>query len=112
MNDIGIQCEFLLPPVITSTPMKRSIAVPKLNSSDISDDDDDEDGTVADTTESTVYQETTSASEPESDIPVEKQQTFLVFEFALLLIFSICFMCRSTYTSIEKVTIGSLLRIK
>ena len=79
--------------------------------SDISDDDD-QDGTVPDTTESTVYQETTSASKPESDIPVEKQQTFLVFEFALLLIFSICFMCRSTYTSIEKVTIGSLLRIK
>ena len=95
--------------------MKHSIAVPKLNISDISDDDDDddeEDGNVADTTESTVCQETTSASEPESDIPVKKQQTFLVLESALLLLFSLCFMCRSTYTSIEKVTIGSLLRIK
>ena len=64
-----------------------------------------------------MYQETTSASDPESDgsaadVPVEKQQTYLIFESALLILFSICFMCRSTHTSIEKVTFGSFLRIK
>ena len=39
------------------------------------------------------------------------QQTYLVFESALLLLFSICFMCRSTYISIEKFTRGSFLCI-
>ena len=64
----------------------------------ISDDIiDNEGGTVADTTQSTLYEETTSGSEPESDLSVEKQQTYLVFESALLLLFSICFMCRSMH---------------
>ena len=77
---IGIQCELLLPPPITSTPAdptKASVGTPTL--SDISDVDDDiiddEGGTVADTTQSTLYEETTSGSEPESDLSVEKQQT-------------------------------------
>ena len=69
---IGIQCELLLPPPITSTPTKASVGTPTL--SDISDVDD-EGGTVADTTQSTLYEETTSGSEPESDLSVEKQQT-------------------------------------
>ena len=69
---IGIQCELLLPPPITSTPTKASVGMPTL--SDISDVDD-EGGTVADTTQSTLYEETTSGSEPESDLSVEKQQT-------------------------------------
>ena len=105
-SHIGIQCELLLPPPITSTPTKASVGTPIL--SDISDVDDDiiddEGGTVADTTQSTLYKETTSGSEPESDLSVEKQQTYLVFESALLLLFSICFMCRSIYISIEKFT--------
>ena len=117
--DVGIQCELLLPPIMTSTPTKGRVTVPKPNMSDISDDDnndnnDDKSDTIADSTKSIIYQETTASedSEPESDLPVEKQQTYLVFESALLLLFSICFMCRSTYTSIEKVTIGSFLCIK
>ena len=60
----------------------------------------------------TLYEDPTSASEPESDLPVEKRQTYLVFESALLVLFSICFICRSTYTSIEKFTRGSFLCIK
>ena len=72
---IGIQCELLLPPIMTSTPMKGSIAVPEPNVSDISDDNDDNE--VADSTKSTIYQETTSASEPEPNLPVEEQQTYL-----------------------------------
>ena len=111
VSHIGIQCEILLPPVITSTPTKANVAVPESNISDISDADNDDDN-VADVTQSSVYQETTSASEPESDVPVEKQQIYLIFESCLLMLFTICFMCRSTYTSIEKVTIGSFLRIK
>ena len=102
----------MLPPVVgTSTPTKANIAVPASSISDVSDIDDD-DNNIADITQSSVYLQTTSASEPESDVPVEKQQTYLIFESALLMIFSICFMCRSTYTSIEKITIGSFLRIK
>ena len=97
----------MLPSVTTSTP---NFAVPESNISDVSDIDEDDN--VADITQLSIYQETTSASEPESDVPVEKQQTYLIFESSLLILFSICFMCRSTYTSIEKVTIGSFLRIK
>ena len=111
VSHIGIQCEILLPPVITSTPTKANVAIPESNISDISDADNDDDN-VADITQSSVYQETTSASEPESDVPVEKKQIYLIFESCLLMLFTICFMCRSTYTSIEKVTIGSFLRIK
>ena len=121
VSHIGIQCELILPPVITSKPTKAGIGSPKPNISisddndddyDDDDDDDAESGTAVDNTQSTVYEETTSASEPESDIPVEKQQTYLVFESALLLLFSICVMCRSTYTSTEKFTIGSCLQSK
>ena len=109
VNHIGIQCKLILPPVITSTPTKAGIGAPKPNiyiSDDDDDDDDAESGIAVDNTQSTVYEETTSASEPESDIPVEKQQKYLMFESALLLLFSICVMCSSTYTSIEKFTIG------
>ena len=112
VSHIGIQCELLLPPVVsTSTPTKANVAVPASNISDVSDIDDD-DNNIADITQSSVYLQTTSASEPESDVPVEKQRTYLIFESALLMLFSICFMCKSTYTSIEKITIGSFLRIK
>ena len=109
---IGIQCELLLPPAITSTPTKATVAVPKPDVGDYYDDTDDEGDTTADTTQSTLYEEATSASETESDLPVDKQKTYLIFESALLLLFSICFICRSTYISIEKVMIGSFLRIK
>ena len=112
VSHIGIQCELLLPPVVsTSTPTKANVAVPASNISDVSDTDDD-DNNIADITQSSVYLQTTSASEPESDMPVEKQRTYLLFESALLMLFSICFMCRNTYTSIEKTTIGSFLHMK
>ena len=107
---VGIQCELSLPPVTTSTLTKANVAVPESNISDVSDIDDDDN--VADITQSSNYQETNNASEPESDVPVEKQQAYSIFESSLLILFSICFMCRSTYTSIEKVTIGSFLCIQ
>ena len=78
VSHIGIQCELLLPPSLTSTPKKASVGASKPVLSDISEVDDitnDEGGTAADTTQSTLYEETTSASEPESDLSVEKQQT-------------------------------------
>ena len=88
VSHIGIQCELLLPPVVnTSTPTKANVAVPKSNISDVSDIDDD-DNNIADITQSSVYLQTTSASEPESDVPVEKQRTYLIFESALLTLFS------------------------
>ena len=97
-HHIGIQCELLLPQAtITSTPTKASTGTSKPTiSSDISDVDDDindEGGTDADTTQSTLYEDPISTSEPESALPVEKQQTYLVFESALLVLFSICFIC-------------------
>ena len=115
VSHIGIQCELLLSPALTSTPTKASVGASKPILSDINDVDDDinddEGDTAADTTQSTLYEETTSASEPESGLSVEKQQTYLVFESALLLLFSICFMCRSIYILIEKFTRGSFLCI-
>ena len=112
VQELGLEWELLLPPVVsTSTPTKANVAVPELDISDVSDIDDD-DNNITDITQSSVYLQTTSASEPESDVPVEKQRTYLIFESALLTLLSICFMCRSTYTSIEKVTIGSFLCIK
>ena len=91
VSHIGIQCELLLPQApITSTPTKASTGTSKPTiSSDISDVDDDindEGGTDADTTQSTLYEDPISTSEPESDLPVEKQQTYLVFESALLVL--------------------------
>ena len=75
VSHIGIQCKLLLPAVITSTPTKANAAVLESNILDISDVDDDDN--VADITQSSVYQETTSASEPESDVSVEKQQMYI-----------------------------------
>ena len=75
VSHIGIQCELLLPPSLTSTPTKASVGASKPILSDVSDVDDitdDEGGTAADTTESTLYEETTSASEPELNLSVEK----------------------------------------
>ena len=39
---IDIQCELLLPPAITSTPTKATVAVPKPDVGDYYDDTDDE----------------------------------------------------------------------
>ena len=71
-----------------------------------SDDDDNdmhESSTAVDTTQSTLYEET-SVSESELDVTtVEKQKAYVIFESALMLLFSTCFMCRSTYIVINKV---------
>ena len=48
----------------------------------------------------------------QSSLPPEKQRTFLVFESALLLLFSSCLFCKSIKTEIEKKLVGSFLRIK
>ena len=116
-SDFGIQCELILPPAIaTSTPTKAGVGVSKPIISDIStiDDDDNDDvyegNTTVDTTQSTLYEET-SVSESELDLEVENQKTYLIFESALMLLFSICFMCRRTYIVINKATIGSFLCI-
>ena len=116
-SDVGIQCELILPPAIaTSTPTKAGVGVSEPIISDIStsDDDDNDDvyegSTAVDTTQSTLYEET-SMSESELNLAVENQKTYLIFESALMLLFSICFICRSTYIVINKATIGSFLRI-
>ena len=100
---------------VTSTPVKDSILV-VVSDTDISDINDLEDeSTTVDATESTAYHESIiSTLEPDDSFPVEKQSTYLVFESALLLLFSTCFFCRSSFCTIQKQkwTVGSLLRIK
>ena len=52
------------------------------------------------------------SSEDEGQIPLEKQMTFLVFESALMLLFSTCVACGSTVVSIKRHIIGTFLSIK
>ena len=130
VRHVGVQCDLLCPQVTTnsnlepespqrnsrpviSTPVKDSIPV-MVSDTDISDINDLEDeSTTVDATESTTYHESSmSTIEPDDTFPVEKQSTYLVFESALLLLFSACFICRSSFCTIEKWTVGSLLRIK
>ena len=58
------------------------------------------------------FESSTSTTESDDYVPAEKQSTYLVFESALLLLFSTCFFCRSPFSTIEKWTVGSLLCIK
>ena len=44
-------------------------------------------------------------------MPPHKQRTFIVFESALMLLFSMCAYCRSRCTNITKTVKGSFLRI-
>ena len=46
-----------------------------------------------------------------SSLPPHKQRCFIVFESALLLLFTVCSYCRSRYTRVSKATVGSFLRI-
>ena len=116
---VGVQCDLLCPPVtptisdsspgpVTSTPKKGNISG-VLSEVDISDINDLESTTV-DATESTAYYDS-STTEPEDPLPVEKQPTYLVFESALMLLFSTCYFCKSAFVTIEKWTVGSLLHI-
>ena len=124
---VGVQCDLLCPQdssprpeslernsgPVTSTPIKDSIpvAVTDVDISDVSDLEDDT--TTVDATESTAYFESsTSTMESDDSMPAEKRSTYLVFESALLILFSTCFFCRSPFSTIEKWTLGSLLRIK
>ena len=44
-------------------------------------------------------------------VPAERQNTYLIFEASLLVLFSSCMFCRSCSTKIRKFTIGSFVRI-
>ena len=105
---VGVQCDLLCPQdssprpeslernsgPVTSTPIKDSIpvAVTDVDISDVSDLEDDT--TTVDATESTAYFESsTSTMESDDSMPAEKQSTYLVFESALLILFSTCFFC-------------------
>ena len=103
---------------LTSTPTKASVGASKPILSDtykvhVDDITDHSMERYCSTAQSTIVVANIPPvrSEPELNLSVEKQQTYLVFESALLLLFSICFMCRSTYISIEKFTRGSFLCI-
>ena len=81
-----------------------------LNISYFSDEDDDGDAETVYITESTNYQETASASEPESNVPVEKQPTYLVFKPALY--YFLLDLCMEALLLLSKILTGSFLCIK
>ena len=117
---VGVQCDLLcLAPTthsipVTSTPTKGSTLL-QLSEADISDinDFDDDVNTTVDATESTEYHDSSSSiTDLDNSLPAGKQPTYLVFESALMLLFSTCFICKSKFVTVEKLMFGSLLRIK
>ena len=96
-------------PTVTSTPTKTATSL-QLSDADISDINDLEDDVNA--TESTVYHDSSSSTDFDNSLPADKQPTYLVFESALMLLFSNCFICKSNFVTVEKLMVGSLLRIK
>ena len=117
MRHVGVQCDLLCPALsansipVTSTPTKGSTSLQlSMDMSDINDLEDDV-NTTADATESTAY-DSSSSTDLDNSLPVDKQPTYLVFESALMLLFSICYICKSKFVAVEKVVVGSLLRIK
>ena len=108
MCDVAVQCDPLDPPM-TSTP-KKAEKVPAIEDEDPFELTEEEES-EADVTGSTIYQDTTT-SEDKEQIPLEKQLTFLVFESALMLLFSTCVACGSAFVSIKRNVIGSFLSVK
>ena len=108
MCDAAVQCNLLDPPM-TSTP-KKGEKVPAIEDEDPFELTEEEES-EADVTGSTIYQDTTT-SKDEGQIPLEKQLTFLVFESALMLLFSTFVACGSAFVSIKRHIIGSFLSIK
>ena len=117
---VGVQCDLLCPAPttdsipVTSTPTKSSTLL-QLSEADISDinDFDDDVNTTVDATESTEYHDSSSSiTDLDNSLPADKQPTYLVFESALMLLFSTCFICKSKFVTVEKLMFGSLLRIK
>ena len=119
VRHVGVQCDLLCPapsassiPVtstpVTSTPTKGSTSLQlSMDMSDINDLEDDV-NTTADATESTAY-DSSSSTDLDDSLPVDKQPTYLVFESALMLLFSICYICKSKFVAVEKVVVRSLL---
>ena len=108
MCDAAVQCDYcnLLEPQMTSTPKKQTAqATEDATPFEITEESE------ADVTESIIYQETTTSEEDEQ-IPLEKQMTFLVFESALMLLFSTCVACGSAFVSIKHHIMGSFLSVK
>ena len=117
---VGVQCDLLCPAPpansipVTSTPTKGSTSL-ELSDTDISEINDLEDdvntSTTVDATESTVYHDS-SSTDLDDSLPADQQPTYLVFESALMLLLSSCFICKSKFVTVEKLMVGSLLRIK
>ena len=106
--DAAVQCDYcdLLEPQMTSTPKKETAQTTEdATPFEIIEESE------ADVTESTIYQETNTLEEDE-EIPLEKQMTFLVFESALMLLFSTCVACGSAFVSIKRHIMGSFLSVK
>ena len=118
MFHVGVQCDLLCPASpansipVTSTPTKGSTSL-QLSDTDISEINDLEDdvNTTVDATESTGYHDS-SSTDLDNSLPADQQPTYLVFESALMLLFSSCFICKSKFVTVEKLMVGSLLCIK
>jgi len=59
----------------------------------------------------TSHRSQTSPKPMNTSIPPDSQSTYLVFESALLLLFTICRYCANTTTDVKRATTGSFLRI-
>ena len=101
-RDIGIQCDFT--ERITSTPV-RELFVPPNFIETCASDDNLSDSSYHDSQCSSVN-ESLESSQHTNDI---NGKCYLVFESALMLLFSICKFCCSSANHVTKTTVGSLL---
>ena len=107
---VSAQCDLLCPAPpansipVTSIPIKSGTSL-QLSDTDISDINDLEDDV------NTTVDATGSSTDLDNYLPADKQPIYLVFESALMLLFSSCFICKSKFVIVEKLMVGSLLRI-
>uniref|UniRef100_A0A1X7U564 THAP-type domain-containing protein n=1 Tax=Amphimedon queenslandica TaxID=400682 RepID=A0A1X7U564_AMPQE len=97
-NEVGIQCNLL--PEFTLPQGTNELE------NDYSDDDDDE----SDICDDDNYLDEDSCCD--SSLTNDEKQKYIVYEDALLSLFSKCYQCKSHDVSVTKLVIGSFLRIK
>ena len=107
--DAGVQCGLFVPSIpLTSAPRKSSIYEVDISYTDIND--------TIDATESTGYTASEDFDSKEDNscaesAEVDKETTYLVFETAILLLFSISFACTGKAVTITKTVKVFFLRI-
>ncbi|XP_065885779.1 uncharacterized protein [Dysidea avara] len=112
VHDVGVQCDLLSPMhmssshlPLTSTPIKDAADFYETDTTTTEEGIDD---TYAPSEESMMLSEDCSDQSGSQ----AKYQCYLVFDSALLLLFSLCTACRSSSTSLVRKVCGSLLCIR